>query len=123
MNKQQANPQRRLGPSAEKFRKFGDPAHIGPRGKNRSERRSRSDPGWTPSEQRMRSKLMKQFARLDGPSGNSQAYLESSIWCACGFGMNRRALDGSTVACVRCAPDAQVEQLGHAHDANDVEAR
>lgn len=65
-------------------RKNGDPTNIGKRGKNASERRGRYDPGFTPSESRLREKLMKQFTRLEGPSGNSQAYLHSPVWCWCG---------------------------------------
>ena len=59
----------------------GDPTHIGKRGKNASERRGRYDPGLTPTESRLKEKLMKQFTRLEGASGNSVAYVNSAIWC------------------------------------------
>lgn len=51
------------------------------RGKNASERRHRNDPGWTPTEQRTRERLMRQFTKLEGPSGNGEAYVNSGIWC------------------------------------------
>lgn len=55
-------------------RKVGDPTNIGKRGKTASMRKGRYDAGFTPSELRMRNKLMKQFTKLEGPSGNSEAY-------------------------------------------------
>lgn len=95
--------------SAERDRKLGDPSFIGKRGKKASMRKGRYDGSYTPSEQRLKAKLMRQFIKgFDGPRGNSSAYLDSPVWCACGSGMNRRAVDGSTVACARCAPEAKV---------------
>lgn len=68
--------------SPDRDRKLGDPGFIGKRGKAASQRRGRYDPGWTPTERRVRSKLMRQFIkRFDGPCGNSAAYLESPLWC------------------------------------------
>ena len=55
-------------------RKLGDPHNISKRGKATSRRKSSRDPGWTPSETRVREKLMKQFCKLEGPSGNSDAF-------------------------------------------------
>ena len=55
-------------------RKLGDPHNISKRGKTASQRKGSRDAGWTPSEARVREKLMKQFTRLEGPSGNSDAF-------------------------------------------------
>jgi hypothetical protein len=55
-----------------------------PRGKDRSQRKGRFDPGWTPTETNQRNQLMKQFCKLEGPGGNSEAYRSSSVWCRCG---------------------------------------
>jgi hypothetical protein len=87
----------------------GDPqGSEKPRGKDRSERRGRFDPGWTPTETHIRNGLMRQFMRNPEGSPSSEAYRNSSVWCECGRGMNRRAADGSTVKCVKCAPRAKV---------------
>lgn len=44
--------------------------------KSLSQRRGRYDPGWTPTESRMRDQLMRQFTRTggEGTCGNSEAY-------------------------------------------------
>lgn len=98
--------------SGERHRKNGDPTRLKRANtKSHHARKGRYDGSFTPSEQRLKNKLMKQFTRLEGPSGNSAAYLESPVWCACGFGMNRRGVDGSTVPCRKCAPNAKVEAL------------
>lgn len=68
--------------SPERSRKNGDPTHIGPRGKTRSMRKGRYDGSFTPTEQRTKNRLMKQFTKLEGPSGNSLAYVESPLWCS-----------------------------------------
>ncbi len=65
-------------------RKLGDPTHIGPRGKDKSERRGRYDPGFTPTEKHMKDQLMRQFLSRDGQQGNSAAYMNSPVWCHCG---------------------------------------
>jgi hypothetical protein len=70
--------------NGEKHRQFGDPTHIGSRGKTASQRKGRYDGGWTATEQRTREKLMKQFTKLEGESGNSDAYVNASCWCWCG---------------------------------------
>lgn len=64
----------------------GDPVGAEmPRGKDCSQRKSARDgASWTPTESRKRDTLMKQFCRLDGPSGNSEAYVNASCWCWCG---------------------------------------
>lgn len=96
-------------PVREKDRKVGDPGFIGKRGKAASMRKGRYDGSWTPSEQRKRDQLMKQFCSLEGVNGNTAAYRNSACWCACGRGMNRRGADGvTTVPCVRCEPHAEV---------------
>lgn len=41
----------------------GDPLHIGPRGKARSQRKSGRDPGMTPTERTKKDSLMKQFCK------------------------------------------------------------
>jgi hypothetical protein len=98
--------------SGERDRKLGDPANLKRELGTAHQRKGRYDPGWTPSEQRMRAKLMRQFIRrFDGPCGNTSDYLNSAVWCACGRGINRRGINGETVPCVKCAPDARVEPL------------
>lgn len=54
----------------------GDPiGSEAPRGKDCSKRMGRYDGSFTPSEQRLKDKLMKQFCRFDeGPGGNTAAY-------------------------------------------------
>jgi hypothetical protein len=60
----------------------GDPqGSEKPRGKDRSERRGRFDPGWTPTETHIRNGLMKQFCKNPEGSPNSEAYRNSEIWC------------------------------------------
>lgn len=66
--------------SGEQHRVKGDPSFIGKRGKSASQRKGRYDAGWTPSEQRVRAKCMKQFCRLEGPSGNGEAYTGAECW-------------------------------------------
>lgn len=54
-------------------------------GKSVSQRKSARDGGFTPTEKLQRDRLMRQFQRMpEGQSGNSRAYVESSIWCHCG---------------------------------------
>lgn len=63
-------------------RQNGDPlGSERPRGKDRSERRSRFDPGFTPTEQHIKNGLMRQFMKNPEGSTNSEAYRNSSIWC------------------------------------------
>jgi hypothetical protein len=54
----------------------GDPVGAeAPRGKNREQRKSARDgKTWTPTEQRKRDTLMRQFLRLDGPKGSSEDF-------------------------------------------------
>ena len=77
-----------------------DPVGSGnPRGKARSQRKHRNDPGWTPTESRKRDNLMKQFCKLEGPSGNSEAYQASPAWCS---GCNGRRLAVREGQCDNC---------------------
>lgn len=55
-------------------------------------------------------RTLRQFLTLESVNAATPAYRASGIWCKCGRGMNRRAKDGSTVKCSRCAPDAEVEK-------------
>jgi hypothetical protein len=79
--------------SGERDRKLGDPHHIGSRGKTASQRKGRYDSGWTPSESRQRDQLMKQFCRLEGPSGNGDAYVNAQCWCSCGARLKEFPVD------------------------------
>jgi hypothetical protein len=54
-------------------------------------------------------KTLRQFLRLESGNYARDTYRNSEVWCECGRGMNRRAKDGSTAQCRRCAPDAEVE--------------
>lgn len=47
------------------------------RGGESYQRKSGRDPGFTPTEQRQKAQLMKQFCKLEGPAGNSEAYRTS----------------------------------------------
>jgi hypothetical protein len=59
----------------------GDPlGSESPRGKDRSEQRGRYDPGWTGTERTIRDGLLKQFCKLEGPGGNSDAYRSAACW-------------------------------------------
>lgn len=82
-----------------------------PRGKASYRRKSGRDPGLTPTEQHHKNKLMRQFMRNPEGTVNPIAYTQSAVWCECGRGLNRRAVDGSTVPCKRCAPNAEVVAL------------
>lgn len=59
----------------------GDPVGSEkPRGKASSRQMGRYDGSFTATERRTKDNLMKQFCRLEGPSGNSEAYRGSSCW-------------------------------------------
>lgn len=83
----------------------GDPLHLGPRGKSRSERRSGRDPGLTRTEQKRKGDLMQQFRRTgEGEGGNSDAYISSPAWCAGACGGRRLAIaNGLCVPCTGAA--------------------
>lgn len=78
----------------------GDPVGAEkPRGKSRYQRKSARDgKSWTPTESRHRDQLMRQFCRLDGPAGASEAYVSSPVWCPCG---KRMHLEGTSL-CRNC---------------------
>jgi hypothetical protein len=82
-----------------------------PRGKASFRRKSGRETGLTPSEQHHKNQLMRQFMRNPEGTVNPVAYTSSAVWCCCGRGLNRRGIDGSTVPCRRCAPEAQVVSL------------
>ncbi len=45
------------------------------RGKSRSQRKHRNDPGWTPTELHVKNQLMRQFMKNpEGPGGASETY-------------------------------------------------
>jgi hypothetical protein len=77
----------------------GDPVGSDkPKGKSNAKRMGRYDGSFTPTEQRKKNKLMRQFMRTgEGGGGNSDAYRNASCWCACG----RLKADGRD-ACSRC---------------------
>lgn len=88
------------------------------RGKDRSERRGRYDPGLTPSEKRVKGELMNQFRRTgEGPGGRSEAYVNSPVWCGCG---RRMKVDGCS-ACERCMtyPQAWISAESYAASLDD----
>lgn len=63
----------------------GDPVGS-ERGRSVSQRKAGREPGFTPTEQRTKDRLMKQFCKNPegGGVGNSKAYRESPVWCWCG---------------------------------------
>lgn len=62
----------------------GDPFDSDkPRGKSNAKRMGRYDGSYTPTEQRLKDSLMKQFCRDEGPPPSS-AYLNAPCWCECG---------------------------------------
>ncbi len=72
-----------------------------PRGKDRSQRKHKLDgPTLTGSEGALRDRLMKQFCQLEG-STNSEAYRNSSCWCAGPCGGAHLRSDNSPF-CSRC---------------------
>lgn len=93
--------------SPERFRSNGDPTHLKRSNtKSHHARKGRYDGSFTNSEQRLKNKLMRQFIKgYDGPRGNSEAYVNSAVWCACGHGMNRKSQNGDIIPCAKCRPD------------------
>lgn len=80
-------------------RENGDPIDIGPRGKSNAQRKGRYDGGLTGTERHIKNGLMRQFMRTgEGEGGNSEAYRNSPVWCACG----RLKAEGKDT-CARCA--------------------
>ncbi len=74
-----------------------------PRGKDTYRRKSARDPGLTPTEQRQKNELMRQFMTNPegGGIGNSKAYRESAVWCQRCNGRRMNAPDMDT--CMECA--------------------
>lgn len=73
-----------------------------PKGKDCGRRlSSRDGKPFTPSEQRLKNQLMRQFIKGDGPKGNSAAYLAAPCWCACG-----RLMVEELGMCRKCAEQA-----------------
>ena len=70
--------------SPERRRSNGDPTFLKRKNtKSRHARKGRYDGSFTPSEQRLKARLMRQFIKgYDGPRGNSAEYLASGIWCS-----------------------------------------
>jgi hypothetical protein len=68
---------------AKRGRQNGDPAGSESR-RSVSQRKGRYDGGFTPTEQRTKDRLMRQFLKRDGLHGNSEAYRASPVWCWCG---------------------------------------
>lgn len=67
---------------ARRGRQNGDPVHS-ERGRSVSQRKAGREPGFTPTEQRVRERCMRQFMRNPegGGVGNSTAYVNSEVWC------------------------------------------
>jgi hypothetical protein len=78
----------------------GDPVSATEtRGKSNAQRKGRYDGSFTGTEQRIKNNLMRQFMRTGegGGMGNSAAYRNSPLWCACG-GMKVTGKD----VCAKC---------------------
>ena len=60
----------------------GDPpGSEKPRGKSSYRRKgSRDGKELTPSEQRQKNELMRQFCKIDGPKGTTEAYRSAPCW-------------------------------------------
>ena len=71
---------------------------IGSKGeKSLSLRKSGRDLGLTPTEQRQKAQLMRQFLKRDGQQGSTEAFRSAECWCDCG-----RGLKGDAGLCSRC---------------------
>jgi hypothetical protein len=78
----------------------GDPAVSHVRGENDfAAKKGRYDGGYTPTEQRIKDGLMKQFCKLPEGSQNTAAYTSAECWCACGRLKDQEHGD----KCRRCA--------------------
>lgn len=78
------------------------------RGKNREMRKGKYDGGYTPTEQRKKDQLMRQFLKNDGPGmGASEAFRTSPVWCSsCG---NKFKTEGSNL-CEKCLSEVAAEE-------------
>lgn len=76
----------------------GDPVGAdAPRGKSCAQRKGRYDGSYTPTEQRVKDDLMRQFMRNPEGEPPGAAYVNASCWCACG------KLKSVGDMCARCA--------------------
>lgn len=92
--------------SGDKHRKVGDPHYLKRENtKSHHARKGRDDKGLTPTEQRRKAVLMRQFMKNHEGTTNSAAYMNSPVWCRCGRGMNRPGRHGDTIPCSKCRPD------------------
>lgn len=67
----------------ERHRQLGDPAKLKrDNTKSHHARKSKHDAGLTPTEQRRKDVLMRQFMKTHEGERNSEAYRNSPIWCA-----------------------------------------
>jgi len=75
-------------------------SHV-PRGKDTSKRKHRNDPGWTPTEEKIRNQLMRQF--MKNPEGSAHAdtdaYKNSPVWCVGCNGRRMAVMGGLCEAC------------------------
>lgn len=86
----------------------GDPVGSeAPRGKSCGKRMGRYDGSFTPTEQRVKDELMRQFMRNPEGEPPSAAYVNAPCWCACG------RLKSVGDLCARCAA---VEAMEHQAD-------
>ncbi len=75
-----------------------------PRGKDTSQRKHRNDGGWTPTEERQREQMLRQFMRNPEGTANrdESAYKTASCWCS---GCDGRRLAVASGLCLNCASD------------------
>lgn len=82
---------------------------IGSEGKSLSQRKAyRDGRSWTPTESRKREQLLKQFCKLEGQSGNSEAYVNSPVWCPFCRGRRMNSEEG-IMGCEPCQERQLVE--------------
>lgn len=67
----------------EKSRQNGDPSKLKrDNTKSHHRRMGRYDGSYTPSEKRLKAKLMRQFIKgYDGPRGTTEAFRNAAVWC------------------------------------------
>jgi len=73
-----------------------------PRGKDTSQRKHRNDPGWTPTESKLREQSLRQF--MKNPSGSANRdetlYKSASCWCTGCDGRRLAVKDGLCGGCL-----------------------
>jgi len=78
----------------------GDPAVSHVRGENDfAAKKGRYDGGYTPTEQRIKDGLMRQFMKTHEGTMNVPSYTNAECWCACGRLKDQEHGD----KCRRCA--------------------